>query len=1278
MADEAHEAGRLPKQSKWKMFKREDSVAKQEKAKMNEADVMDFLKPSTQKAAAPLLAPRIDVATAQRWPGASDLLSKAKNQYHSDTNLSNSLPSSLRGPDRPSRPRSKTLTVGFLNNPPDVIGEGGDESEIPPIEISRRRVAAARAAKDGRKLNDGDIGRSVTVSHRNVERPDHVKRAHTSWGEVSPGLQQRFSRPKSPPPQVLPTDAVEDEDESRQYQRPRAATGATIADAPPEDEPDFKPGPLKRTQTGMSEMMPESPEDDDPPRLPELSKVTSTSSAGSSLHFNPELNNYLSSEPSNQDSLAARVQQQMRADEGRALHQGAASAEPSPEDDRLPSMSSSSTFEVGSPRSMSSNSYGRPSYDQGAKASYRPNPFDDPTAGRRPSSASSGGQASLTYSNTSPTDPTSSQRDSASSPLNSPPPSSGYIHSGLAPPPPPHGTSSSFTDATTPTQRDFDNLARSPSQPMRSPALNVEIPKQPPRSPNAIPDRTGWSAASSGHRADLVAAGDAALDDFAERVEHMRGIFKLTGEIKKPITSHAPMQWLRAASWWFLKGRSGLEVMIRNRPRGQTQDQQKLTQAHVDLAKAWWILTEVLDTHPDVKRYARSGSQADAARAAGDEESAEILEVQEATLSSLKGLLVSVSRNQVMPPENALIQGQDQNIWVDYPTFTPDVEAVLAGKSRSIVVDSAARQINTRSVMPLSDTKEDFCYGRIFVNVGISTEDGDDLSHISLPCVLTIMRPHNDWNVKLGICSQTDLLTCAVQGDPKKGVTWDNVKWKTSTRGLYIRLPRGFTLSLDLEEKDYRMLWGIWDYTRQVEKSMNTRHDEQCIHDVTVRDLQYKDPQNPSAFPPDRIKRCKVRVFEKFIMVNEGTGQRKMHRGYRLLLVTSPRNKTLSSVSHEFTGKRPIVFEFRSDPADANIPLMMLRIREENKKMCTAIMSFNDPRERVQIFQVINGLMVGPDEFCPAQVPLKGYLIEQVGMKEVYSTGHDVVKKLQWQDVKVLNKEPDDPDTEFPQTILSEELRVITRHTCGSITDRLNLGPGEMLIRLDNSGNPDIHFLRFPQDDATAAVDAKRADTHVPDAIADFLRLIKTSPTIRTYSFKDHEAMHKFQLAVTGFGVRYDGVAATLAISRRRMVVPIYKRWEAQTVRIQIIQQENVIQFCAYMEDFSHADAMNFQIKSMDVFEKIELKGSKGERGRYGLRLVDAKFWLPPERKKDSGPVDEIEQAKRRFACLDMPVYPGEHDDITLGFETEAERDRFSDALPAATQNSKFTLRRKI
>lgn len=62
-----------------------------------------------------------------------------------------------------------------------------------------------------------------------------------------------------------------------------------------------------------------------------------------------------------------------------------------------------------------------------------------------------------------------------------------------------------------------------------------------------------------------------------------------------------------------------------------------------------------------------------------------------------------------------------------------------------------------------------------------------------------------------------------------------------------------------------------------------------------------------------------------------------------------------------------------------------------------------------------------------------------------------------------------------------------------------------MLVRLDNSGNPDIHFLRYPQEDAAAAVDAKRADPSVPDGITDFLRTLKTSPTIRSYCFKDHQ-----------------------------------------------------------------------------------------------------------------------------------------------------------------------------
>ena len=121
------------------------------------------------------------------------------------------------------------------------------------------------------------------------------------------------------------------------------------------------------------------------------------------------------------------------------------------------------------------------------------------------------------------------------------------------------------------------------------------------------------------------------------------------------------------------------------------------------------------------------------------------------------------------------------------------------------------------------------------------------------------------------------------------------------------------------------------------------------------------------------------------------------------------------------------------------------------------------------------------------------------------------------------------------------------------------------------------------------------------------------------------------------------------------MVVPIYKRWEASTVRIQIVQQENICRLLAFFEEFSHADSMAFQLKSMDVFEKAD----KG--GKFYLRLVDAKFALPVEERKGEGKLEKAEGRqqgwagqKRRFVCLDVVEYPGEHDDVTIGFDTQA------------------------
>jgi hypothetical protein len=163
------------------------------------------------------------------------------------------------------------------------------------------------------------------------------------------------------------------------------------------------------------------------------------------------------------------------------------------------------------------------------------------------------------------------------------------------------------------------------------------------------------------------------------------------------------------------------------------------------------------------------------------------------------------------------------------------------------------------------------------------------------------------------------------------------------------------------------------------------------------------------------------------------------------------------------------------------------------------------------------------------------------------------------------------------------------------------------------------------------------------------------------------------------------------------MVVPIYKQWTATRIRLQIVEQDNIIQLLAFFEDFSHADAMNFQLRLTDTFQKTD------KNGQFGLKLVDAKFALPVDERRGEGKIQKAEGrltgwsgTKRRFVCLDEIEYPGEHDDILIMFDSaESEshvkvvgkeygtnvmtaRDTFAEALPAATMQRKFTVRRKI
>ncbi|KAF2002181.1 hypothetical protein P154DRAFT_463256 [Amniculicola lignicola CBS 123094] len=1298
------------------------------------ADVSDFLKPSTERAnrhheiaASAFLAgakPRIDVAAAQRWPGANDIGAGGRTPGSGGMRTGT---------------KKKGLVVSFVRTQPEVIGEGGDECEEPSIEVFKRRTTNRLSDVDklqGQSHKD-DLNVGMRSPHFNAlesvnkeaERRGIVTRNNTSHGELSPPLRQKLeigninthtaSTPPAPPERLGTMGLGE-------FRRPkplsRAPTGFDIDDDAPsrpsmdssfsfdseskkapslaatmeEDEDgDFNPKPLSRSQTGWSEHT-ASPDDDRAPRLPEM-KLGGDVSPLESAMDRP----FLESEPTDPNSFSAKLMHRMKSEEGKALHEAARLAALEDSDSSTASYPPPGPFHGTPPTTYIAPLAGRSSSRGPARdpaPSFPPrepprSPHSLDTEDPMRSRARGPSPARRIPPGGFPLDTDARPASSASSHHTIP---SATLKTRGSPvrQVDPYATAISNSVQRTSSTREGESYSAASSTsilptlpPFEKAGYMDPYQARPPVAPQHSESRMPQASAPRNNapaqlaRSDTKAQGEFAFREFSDRVTHMKSIFRLTAEMAGQMHDHTPMQWLRVAIWWFLKGRAGMEAFIRGRPKTQEAQPERLTQAHVDLAKTWWIITEVFPNHPSLRRYGdqRIETQAKTARDAGDVPTAEMYEAHDTILASVKLLMGSMKKHSSMPPTQALIQGQDQGIWEEYPRFAPDAQSVLSGDARHVFVKGAEEHVNPATAIPVTDTMAEFCYSRMFVSASLSTDD-PNTDRIPLPVVISVLRPRDDYKVKLSICSQSSLINIVVGNNPQVGPTWRDVAWKS--RGISVQLRHGFVINMELSELDFKQLWSIVDHTTRVESQLHERQDERLIFKMTLRNFSYRDPTNPNAFAPERIPGCKLVVFEKFERSSEGTGKRRLHRGYRATVVTGTKSRTLSCINHELgTKQEPMNFEYVNDPAD-NAPALNLRLKEETKdkktKVCTMLLVFHDTKERNNVFGTFTSMNIGPEEDVFASVPLKALTIESADQAEGF-TQKDALKKLQWQEIKVMNQDPIAAGMEQPPTIKSESLRLVARHGAGVMTDRMNLETGELLVRLPVGGAAELTLLRNAQHDMAVAVDAARTDKEVPEALAELLKTLTTMSTFRTFTFNTFKDLHDFQLAVTGCEVKFDGIASTFSISRRRMVVPIYKQWMASNIRIQIVQQDNVTQLLAFFEEFSHADAMNFQLKSMDIFEKTD----KG--GKPGLRLVDAKFALPVEERRGEGKMGKAEGrltgwagVKRRFVCLDQIEYPGEHDDINIGFADAATRNKFADALPAATMERKFTVRRKI
>lgn len=731
--------------------------------------------------------------------------------------------------------------------------------------------------------------------------------------------------------------------------------------------------------------------------------------------------------------------------------------------------------------------------------------------------------------------------------------------------------------------------------------------------------------------------GDDSLDDFDSRVRRFNDLFRLSVSAHTDLMSVPFAQWTMASAWWFMKGRAELEDSVRGKsitdPTPVMNDRDlpmMLIQAYVDLAKSWWIMRDITPNHPELKRFGNTniGSLVAIIKNFGNEWLAELVEVHLNLMANMRSLTMSMKRNGRLPQHDLQIQRLDLHVLLELPALPSRNASLLINNTKESHFKSKLHVARPFFPILMGDTERHFSFGRMFAAGSVSLHH-DAKEEIHLPCIVSVLRERSDWAVKAVIASQDGQVNLVIQSGEENVLNWHDVRWNIQVHTMQIKLTADIEFHVKFSEKDFKTIWGICDYTQRIRKEYSAGKREELLLERRLRSLQCFDTET---FPYGPINDCSLRIFEKTTTAVEATGQRRIHDGYRLMAITPPGMKTMSNINHQLGKGSLIFFGYRRRKSNN---VLTLRV----PSLMRISLNFRDIEDVDILRSILSGTSITEEEYCSAVLPLQSLTITPMApdIQSARLNANRPINDLRWYQLFVANQRPPLYGHDSPPTVFSEHLRILTDCDFGTFTDRINVGPGELQIQLNVEDPNEIKLLRPAQQDMTWCF----ADNRLPEvdvnSLSSMLQMYSTSPTVRTYKFRSLSDLHIFQSLVTGFTVLYDGIASTFGISRRRMVVPIYKRWETSCPRLQLLRQDKTVQLTAFFRDFTHGACMNFVLKVTDVFE------TSIHSGAFSLRIVDAKFALPKNESEFS----------REFVCLDMPEYPAEHDDITVGFDNE-------------------------
>lgn len=514
-----------------------------------------------------------------------------------------------------------------------------------------------------------------------------------------------------------------------------------------------------------------------------------------------------------------------------------------------------------------------------------------------------------------------------------------------------------------------------------------------------------------------------------------------------------------------------------------------------------------------------------------------------------------------------------------------------------------------------------FVYATMFVDVMLF-ERSRETPSFKFPCLLSVRRHKMHKTPEILIASQNGLMNLLVPLDA-------DINWHMQPHAVEIKVRMGITAHVQLSSWDFYGLRRVFNYTSHLHLRMQPWAGEELIFKTTAKSVHYTAPKpEGQRFPTLPSPNCAVRVFENITTETSEFGACNSQRGFRLAVMTDPATRDLRYVCHNMGFGKLIRYVLIGKDGSQGLQLSFGEAGQES----SITLYFSSDEERLDLLRSITG-QPDTDEVALTDVALRSVTTAD-GVPTPSSTYESPISALALERIRV-----------FPSSI-------IIQGSHGVLTDRIDVSSTALRMRLPH--NPPssldrrlpLHMLlvyRQEESDLTMGVSQVSIPTATQHSLSEALRDASKPETVRVYQFEHLQELHRFQAALTSSIVRYDGYATSFSIARRRMLVPVYTQWKASIVRLQIVSSANgkAVKLAAFFKDFRHASAMIFEIKPTDVFESFNSR-----QGRFGVRLVDAKFALP----KKTALADDGNEGFVDFRNLE---YPGEHDDIAISFDVE-------------------------